>query len=120
MLVAPNAVKTIIDDVIGQGQSEKLLPWVLYAAAAWFGRDFLNTARIILNNTLEQHVIFDIRSDLYRRLQMLPLPWFDSKPTGDLMTTVAEDVNAMERVLIDGVEQGCWWHPMRSKPSLTM
>ena len=106
VLVAPNAVKTIIDDVIGQGQAEKLLPWVLYAAAAWFGRDFLTTVRIILNNTLEQHVIYDIRSDLYRRLQLLPLSWFDNKPTGDLMTTVAEDVNAMERVLIDGVEQG--------------
>ena len=39
-------------------------------------------------------------------LELLPLPWFDNKPTGDLMTTVAEDVGAMERVLIDGVEQG--------------
>ena len=106
VLIPPNAIKTVIDDVIGQNQPEKLLPWVLYAAAAWFGRDFLNTARIILNNTLEQAVIYDIRSDLYRRLQLLPLPWFDQKPTGDLMTTIAEDVNAMERVLIDGVEQG--------------
>ena len=106
VLVPPNAIKTVIDDVIGKNQPEKLLPWVLFAAAAWFGRDFLNTVRIILNNTLEQNVIYDIRSDLYRRLQILPLPWFDQKPTGDLMTTVAEDVNAMERVLIDGVEQG--------------
>lgn len=106
VLVQPNAIKSVIDDVIGKNQPEKLLPWVLLAAAAYFGRDFLNTVRIILNNTLEQNVIYDIRSDLYRRLQILPLPWFDHKPTGDLMTTVAEDVNAMERVLIDGVEQG--------------
>jgi ATP-binding cassette subfamily B protein/subfamily B ATP-binding cassette protein MsbA len=106
VLVQPNAIKSVIDDVIGKNQPEKLLPWVLLAAAAYFGRDFLNTTRIILNNTLEQNVIYDIRSDLYRRLQILPLPWFDHKPTGDLMTTVAEDVNAMERVLIDGVEQG--------------
>ncbi len=106
VLVQPNAIKSVIDDVIGKNQPEKLLPWVLLAAAAYFGRDFLNTARIILNNTLEQNVIYDIRSDLYRRLQILPLPWFDHKPTGDHMTTVADDVNAMERVLIDGVEQG--------------
>ena len=106
VLVPPNAIKSVIDDVIGQNHPEKLLPWVLFAAAAWFGRDLMTTLRIILNNTLEQHVIFDIRSDLYQRLQLLPLPWFDQKPTGDLMTTVAEDVNAMERVLIDGVEQG--------------
>ncbi len=106
VLVPPNAIKTIVDDVIRGGQPDKLVPWVLMAAAAWFGRDLLNAVRIVLNNTLEQNVIFDIRSDLYRRLQSLPLPWFDKKPTGDLMTTIAEDVTAMERVLIDGVEQG--------------
>jgi ATP-binding cassette subfamily B protein/subfamily B ATP-binding cassette protein MsbA len=123
VLVPPNAIKVIVDDVIRGSKPERLVPWVLMAAAAWFGRDLLNALRIVLNNTLEQRVIFDIRSDLYRRLQSLPLPWFDKKPTGDLMTTVAEDVNAMERVLIDGVEQGvvailqilivgCWmfWH----------
>lgn len=106
VLVPPNAIKIIVDDVIRGHQTDRLLPWVLMAAAAWFGRDLLNALRIVLNNTLEQNVIFDIRSDLYRRLQSLPLPWFDQKPTGDLMTTVAEDVNSMERVLIDGVEQG--------------
>lgn len=106
VLVPPNAIKTIVDDVIRGHQPERLLPWVLMAAAAWFGRDLLNAMRIVLNNTLEQWVIFDIRSDLYRRLQSLPLPWFDKKPTGDLMTTIAEDVTAMERVLIDGVEMG--------------
>ena len=106
VLVPPSAIKTIVDEVIPGHQPEKLVPWVVLAALAWFGRDALNTLRIILNNTLEQRVIFDIRSDLYSRLQTLPLPWFDQKPTGDLMTTIAEDVNAMERVLIDGVEQG--------------
>jgi ATP-binding cassette subfamily B protein len=106
LLVLPNAARTIVDDVIIGGQAEKLVPWVLLAAAAGFGRDFLSALRILLNNTLEQRVIFDIRSDLYMRLQSLPLPWFDKKPTGDLMTTIAEDVTNMERVLIDGVEQG--------------
>jgi ATP-binding cassette, subfamily B, bacterial len=106
VLVPPSAIKTIVDEVIRGQQAEKLGFWVLLAALAWFGRDALNTLRIILNNTLEQRVIFDIRSDLYTRLQSLPLPWFDQKPTGDLMTTIAEDVNSMERVLIDGVEQG--------------
>src|SRR5213078_3712451 len=38
--------------------------------------------------------------------QLLPLRWFDNRATGDLMTRVIEDVNAVERVLIDGIEQG--------------
>src|SRR6266478_3930878 len=62
--------------------------------------------RIILNNTFEQKVIFDLRSDLYSHIQLLPLRWFDNRATGDLMTRVIEDVNSVERVLIDGIEQG--------------
>jgi ABC-type multidrug transport system fused ATPase/permease subunit len=34
------------------------------------------------------------------------LRWFDNRATGDLMTRVIEDVNSVERVLIDGIEQG--------------
>jgi ATP-binding cassette subfamily B protein len=43
---------------------------------------------------------------LYSHIQLLPLRWFDNRATGDLMTRVIEDVNAVERVLIDGIEQG--------------
>ncbi|MGN6554009.1 MAG: ABC transporter ATP-binding protein, partial [Verrucomicrobiota bacterium] len=40
------------------------------------------------------------------RLQRLPVPWFDQRASGDLMTRIIEDVNNVERLLIDGVEQG--------------
>jgi ABC-type multidrug transport system fused ATPase/permease subunit len=62
--------------------------------------------RLVLNNTFEQHVIFDLRSDLYSHMQRLPLKWFDNRATGDLMTRVLEDVTSVERMLIDGLEQG--------------
>ena len=68
--------------------------------------DLFNALRILLNNTFEQRVIFDLRSDLYSHIQFLPLKWFDERATGDLMTRILEDVNAVERVLIDGIEQG--------------
>ncbi len=51
-------------------------------------------------------MIFDLRSDLYSHIQMLPLRWFDNRATGDLMTRILEDVNSVERMLIDGIEQG--------------
>ncbi|MEM1158330.1 MAG: ABC transporter ATP-binding protein [Verrucomicrobiota bacterium] len=78
----------------------------LLAAGAFLGRDLLNAARIYFNNMFEQRVIFDIRSDLYEHIQRLPLSWFDDKASGDIMTRVSEDVTNMERVLIDGIEQG--------------
>ena len=76
------------------------------AAVAAFLQNGLNSLRLLLNNTFEQKVIFDLRSDLYSHIQSLPLRWFDNRATGDLMTRILEDVTSVERVLIDGIEQG--------------
>lgn len=86
--------------------SSKLLLYTLIALASFIARDFFNCLRILINNVFEQKAIFDLRSELYSKLQRLPLKWFDTRRTGDVMTRVAEDVPSMERLLIDGVEQG--------------
>ena len=106
VIVFPGVTKWIIDDVVRQHHPEKLLPLVALAFIAFLLQHGFNTLRIILNNTFEQRVIFDLRSDLYSHIQLLPLKWFDNRATGDLMTRVIEDVNSVERVLIDGIEQG--------------
>ncbi len=106
LIVFPAVTQQVIDTVIKGNRPELLVPFVLAALAAFFAHDLLNGLRITLNNVFEQRVIFDLRSDLYEHLQRLPLAWFDDRATGDLMTRVVEDVNAVERVLIDGIEQG--------------
>ena len=106
VIVFPSVTKWIIDDVVRANRPDKLLPLILLAAVAFLIQHLFNSLRIILNNTFEQKVIFDLRSDLYSHIQLLPLRWFDNRATGDLMTRVIEDVNSVERVLIDGIEQG--------------
>src|SRR5213595_2269856 len=106
VIVFPGVTKWIIDDVVRQHHPEKLMPLVLFALVAFLLQHGFNSLRIILNNTFEQKVIFDLRSDLYSHIQLLPLRWFDNRATGVLMTRVIEDVNSVERVLIDGIEQG--------------
>jgi ABC-type multidrug transport system fused ATPase/permease subunit len=106
VIVFPSVTKWIIDDVVRGNRPDKLLPLILLATVAFLLQHVFNSLRLILNNTFEQKVIFDLRSDLYSHIQLLPLRWFDNRATGDLMTRVIEDVNSVERVLIDGIEQG--------------
>src|SRR5213596_1292460 len=106
VIVFPATTKWIIDDVVRANRPDRLLPLIALAAVAFVLQHVFNALRIILNNTFEQKVIFDLRSDLYSHIQLLPLRWFDNRATGDLMTRVIEDVNSVERVLIDGIEQG--------------
>ncbi|MFN2508659.1 MAG: ABC transporter ATP-binding protein [Chthoniobacterales bacterium] len=106
VIVFPAVTKLVIDEVLYQNRPERLTPLVLIAALALLLQHGLDALRIVLNNTFEQKVIYDLRSDLYSHIQLLPLRWFDNRATGDLMTRILEDVNSVERVLIDGVEQG--------------
>jgi len=102
----PKLTRFVMDDVIGAGRKEQLGSAILGLLAAFALRDAFNSLRIRLNNRFEQNVIFDIRCQVYGRLQQLAPSWFDHRATGDLMTRVIEDVGAMERLLIDGTEQG--------------
>ena len=105
--VFPNATRHVIDNIIPHPQRHTEFGyWIALAFVGFLLKDGLNSLRIMVNNTFEQKVIFDIRSDLYEKIQHLPLQWFDTRRTGDVMTRVAEDVTNMERVLIDGIEQG--------------
>ena len=106
VVVFPAVTQRIVDDVIRGGQPEKLMPLLAIGFAAFLAQDLLNCLRIYFNNTFEQKVIYDLRSELYGHIQKLPLPWFDNRSTGDIMTRLIEDVTSVERVLIDGIEQG--------------
>ena len=106
LLAFPMMTGRVKREVIDGGQIDKLIPFIAVVLVAFFLRDFFNFLRILINNTFEQKAIFDLRSQLYNKLQRLRLKWFDERRTGDIMTRVAEDVPQMERVLIDGIEQG--------------
>jgi len=105
-LAYPKLTQYFIDDVVGGKRRDLLTPVMLALLGAFLLRDLFNSLRILINNTFEQKVIFDMRRDVYARLQRLPVDYFDQRASGDLMTRVIEDVNSVERVLIDGVEQG--------------
>lgn len=104
--IYPKLIQFVVDEVIGNRRGHLLTPVMLALLGAFLLRDLFNSLRIRINNTFEQNVIFDMRRAVYARLQRLPVNYFDQRASGDLMTRVIEDVNSVERVLIDGTEQG--------------
>jgi len=105
-LAYPKLTQFVIDEVIGRKRLELLTPMMLGLLGAFLLRDLFNSLRIRINNALEQNVVYDMRREVYARLQRLPVNYFDQRASGDLMTRIVEDVNSLERVLIDGTEQG--------------
>src|SRR5579871_136142 len=105
-LVYPHLIQWVIDGISGHRQLNSLPLLMVGLLGSFVLRDGFNSLRIRINNSLEQDVIFDMRRDVFGRLQRLPVNYFDQRASGDLMTRVIEDVNSVERILIDGIEQG--------------
>ena len=49
--------------------------------------------------TVSQNAVERIRNDLFRKLQRLPVRYFDSHPTGELMSRFTNDVDAIDMMI---------------------
>lgn len=104
-LIPPWIIKVIIDELVDEKKTS-LINWVIVGLiGVYFLRNFLNYQRIMFNNRLEQDVVFDMRSNVYKALNQLSINFFENRSTGELMSRINDDVNYVERIFIDGVEQ---------------
>lgn len=104
-MVPPYLVKEVVDTAVESGSIQLLTIYVLLIAFAYLLRDFFNMMRIRMNNRLEQQVILDMRDEVFRKMQSFSLGFYANRSTGELMSRVVDDVNHVERVLLDGTEQ---------------
>ena len=104
-LVPPWLIKMIVDSLVEGKESLWLYGPIAGLAGIYLARNFTNHRRILVNNKVEQSVVFDLRSDVYRALQNLSMSYFENRSTGELMSRANDDVNYVERIFIDGVEQ---------------
>jgi ATP-binding cassette subfamily B protein len=57
----------------------------------------------ILLNTVGQYVMFDIRRELYDKLQHQEVAYYDRNPVGRIMTRLTNDVDALNELFTQGV-----------------
>ena len=57
-----------------------------------------------LTTSVGQWVMHDLRRILYHHIQRLSLAYHDQRPTGDLISTVTADIDAIQ----DFISQRCW------------
>jgi ATP-binding cassette subfamily B protein len=64
---------------------------------------FLEYAQIYFMQWAGQKVMFDLRAQIFRRLQHLHIGFFDRTPVGRLVTRVTTDVDALNEMFTSGV-----------------
>lgn len=105
VLVLPGVTMRFIDVVIGQKRADQIVPTMALGIGAIVLRQLLITLRSYVNHSLELKLTHLVRVELYDKLQRLPVKWFDSNSSGEIMSRVADDVPTMDKVIIAGVDQ---------------
>ncbi|MDT7542141.1 MAG: ATP-binding cassette, subfamily multidrug efflux pump [Acidobacteriota bacterium] len=59
----------------------------------------------VLLNTVGQRVMYDLRSELYQKLQRQEVAYFDKNPVGRIMTRLTSDVDALNELFTSGVTE---------------
>lgn len=105
VLVLPGVTMQFIDVIIGKNRPDLIIPTAAIGIGAILLRQGLFTLRTYYNNILELRLTHIIRVELYDKLQRLPVKWFDSNSSGEIMSRVANDVPTTNRIIIEGVDQ---------------
>jgi ATP-binding cassette subfamily B protein len=105
-LVGPVLTRRVIDVAVPAGDAG-----MVATAAGLFALTLLlqfvaGYGETVLTGLLGQRVMRDLRTELFARLQRLPVAFFDRNPVGRLVTRVTSDVEALNELFTAGVVAG--------------
>jgi ATP-binding cassette subfamily B multidrug efflux pump len=75
---------------------------VLYLVVLTVGAG-IRFGQTLLTTWVGQRAMYDLRLELFRHLQFLPLSFFDRNPVGRLMTRITNDIDALTDMVTRGV-----------------
>ena len=106
-LYIPVLAGKAIDEIVAPGKVnfDALLPFLyqigILALATGLAQWIMNT----LNNRITFRVVRDIRNAAMEKIQVLPLSYIDSKPTGDTVSRIISDADQFADGLLMGFTQ---------------
>ena len=108
--MVPSAIQRVLDQIFTNGlqDSRNFLYGIIFIGGLFLAKEIFNCLRIRVNNKLEQKVILKIRKSLHDKLLDLPINFYDRRKSGDIASRVVEDVQNVERAILDGTEQGSY------------
>lgn len=106
-LYAPIITGHMVDKIVGKGAVDfgalktLAIRFVIVVAVTAVCQWIMN----ILNNKVTYHVVNDVRTSAYKKLEQLPLSYVDSHTHGDIVSRVIADVDQFSDGLLMGFTQ---------------
>lgn len=102
-LAGPWLSKIAIDEYIANGDMPGLIKIVLIFMVVAAVSGALRWSQVYLTGEAGQIIMYRLRRDVFDKLQVLSVPYFDKNPVGRLMTRVTSDVQALYELFGSGM-----------------
>lgn len=102
-LYLPWIIKDMVDDVLAAKNMMMLNFIAVSIVVVFVFRGIFYYGQSYLVSYIGQRVVIDIREVLFRKFQRLPIAYFDKHQTGETMSYLTNDVNAMQNALVDNL-----------------
>lgn len=102
-ILQPKFTQYAIDWHILPKSTDGLMLLVGLFAGVQLLRLIFSYLQALLLNTVGQYVMFDIRRELYDKLQHQEVAYYDRNPVGRIMTRLTNDVDALNELFTQGV-----------------
>jgi len=103
--LGPWLIGRAIDQSIAQRDAGGLALRMLELLGVYGVGMLVGRAQTLLIGTIGQKLLAALRARLFDQLQHLPLAYFDTRPIGDLMSRVQNDVDTLAQLLGQGLTQ---------------
>ena len=100
-LYLPWIFRDMIDKVLSAKDAYMLNMISVSIVIIFFLRGIFLYGQNYLMSYVGQHVIIDIRGEVFRKLQRLSMSFYDKNKTGTIMSYVTNDVNALQGAMVD-------------------
>lgn len=98
-MINPFLFGRIIDEVIGQGKTNLLIPIITTVIAIVLFKNIIGYGYQIIFEKVSQGILLKVRQDLYEKLLSLDFGYYNSVRTGDIMARMTGDTDALRHFL---------------------
>ncbi len=99
----PKFTQYAIDWYILPRKTQGITLFALVYVGVQLGRFVFSYFQSVLLNSVGQYVMFDLRRELYNKLQHQEVAYYDRIPVGRIMTRLTADVDALNELFTSGV-----------------
>jgi ATP-binding cassette subfamily B protein len=100
-IINPYLLKLLIDVAIPEQDLFLLNLFVGLMILVPIASGLIGVGQSYLNNVIGQHVMQDLRNELYAHLQRMPLRFFTETRTGEIQSRLANDVGGVQAVVTE-------------------